>query len=127
METKKAKVSLAQFKSDYEGKYGMMYYHTIEFDNGDKGQYCSKSKEQNKFVVDKEADYTIEKTEKNGYTNYTIKPYTENTFQGGGGKKQSNNASFALSYSKDLVIAGKVSIEQILETANKLNNWLNSN
>lgn len=42
----------------------------------------------------------------------------------GGGGKRSGNESFALSYSKDLVVAGKVDIKQILETADKLYNWL---
>src|SRR3990167_1699440 len=44
----------------------------------------------------------------------------------GGGKQRSGNESFALSYSKDLVVAGKVTIEQILTTADKLYQWLES-
>jgi hypothetical protein len=45
---------------------------------------------------------------------------------GGGGfkKERSGNESFALSYSKDLVVAGKVEISKILETAEKLYQWL---
>jgi hypothetical protein len=41
-------------------------------------------------------------------------------FQG----KRSGNESFALSYSKDLVVGGKVDIKDILTTADKLYNWL---
>lgn len=44
--------------------------------------------------------------------------------QGGGGRQRSCNESFSLSYAKDLVVAGKVDIKQILETADKLYNWL---
>ncbi len=43
---------------------------------------------------------------------------------GGYGGKKLGNQSFALSYSKDLVVAGKVDISKILETADKLYNWL---
>lgn len=40
------------------------------------------------------------------------------------GKQRGGNESFALSYSKDLVCAGKVDIKQILPTADKLYAWL---
>lgn len=44
----------------------------------------------------------------------------------GGGKAKGGNESFALSYSKDLVVAGKVDIKEILTCADKLYNWLES-
>ena len=40
-------------------------------------------------------------------------------------KEKGSNKSFALSYAKDLVIADKIGIEKILETADKFNNWMN--
>lgn len=46
--------------------------------------------------------------------------------KGGFTRQRSGNESFALSYSKDLVVAGKVSIDQILMTADRLYNWLES-
>lgn len=45
---------------------------------------------------------------------------------GGGGRQRSGNESFALSYAKDLVIGGKVTMDQILPTAEKLYLWLES-
>lgn len=46
---------------------------------------------------------------------------------GGGGKRErGGNESFALAYAKDLVVGGKVDIKQILGTADKLYNWLES-
>jgi len=42
----------------------------------------------------------------------------------GGGRQRSGNESFALSYAKDLVVGGKVDVKLILETADKLYNWL---
>lgn len=45
---------------------------------------------------------------------------------GFGGRQRSGNESFALSYSKDLVVGGKVDVSKILETADKLYTWLES-
>ncbi len=45
---------------------------------------------------------------------------------GGGGRQRAGNESFALSYAKDLVVGGKVDIKQIIETADKLYQWLES-
>lgn len=53
-----------------------------------------------------------------------VKWNNPNKPQGGGFKQRSGNESFALSYSKDLVVAGKVDIAKILETADKLYTWL---
>lgn len=44
----------------------------------------------------------------------------------GGGQKRGGNESFALAYAKDLVVGGKVGIDQILPTADKLYGWLES-
>jgi hypothetical protein len=114
-ESKKAKVISATYKKSFENKGTTFFTHAIEFDNGDKGDYVSKSFEQTKFVNGQTLDYTIEKNESNGYTNYRIKP-VEQAFTGGfkGGKDfKPNNKGFALSYAKDITVAliaqGKVS------------------
>tara|TARA_R100001440_G_scaffold13790_1_gene23757 strand:- start:558 stop:977 length:420 start_codon:yes stop_codon:yes gene_type:complete len=54
---KTSKVTSAQANGTWEGKYGIMYKHEIAFENGDAGEYSSKSAEQNKFVVGKETEY----------------------------------------------------------------------
>tara|TARA_R110002020_G_scaffold363540_1_gene575833 strand:- start:500 stop:958 length:459 start_codon:yes stop_codon:yes gene_type:complete len=41
----------------WEGKFGMMYKFEVEFENGDCGEYSSKSKDQTKFVEGQNADY----------------------------------------------------------------------
>jgi hypothetical protein len=60
--------------------------------------------------------------------NYGLKIKWNKPGSGGGfgGSKRSGNESFALSYAKDLVVAGKVDIKQILPLADKLYDWLNS-
>jgi len=64
--------------------------------------------------------------EPNGNYPTKVKWNKPNQQGGGGSRMRSGNESFALSYSKDLVVAGKVDIKQILETADKLYTWLES-
>ena len=54
---KKSVVETAQPNGTWDGKYGVMYKHEIAFENGDSGEYSSKSAEQNKFVVGQETEY----------------------------------------------------------------------
>ena len=54
---KTSKVVAAQPNGTWEGKYGVMYKHEIAFENGDCGEYSSKSADQNKFVVGQETEY----------------------------------------------------------------------
>ena len=54
---KKSKVTSVQNNGTWEGKFGMMYKFEVAFENGDCGEYSSKSQDQNKFVADQETDY----------------------------------------------------------------------
>ena len=47
---------------DYVGQHGRMFIFIVEFDNGDKGEYHSKTNVPDKFIVGKKADYSIEET-----------------------------------------------------------------
>ena len=132
---KQATVTGASFLKSFEGKYGTMFVHSIQFDNGDAGEYLSKTQDQNKFMIGQQVDYTIESAgEYQGVPQYKVKPVVQNTFSGGGGysKRGGGNASFALSYSKDLAVANiaaanQVSSEQVIQIADKFLNWLNAN
>lgn len=122
----KAKVKSVIPKGTYESQYGLMYKYEISIGEH-TGEYSSK-KYQTKdaegfpFVLDSEVEY--EYTPDDKYPK--VKPAQTSNYSG---HKKSNggNASFSLSYAKDLVIADKIDIEKILETATKLNNWLNQN
>jgi hypothetical protein len=57
MEIKKSVVSLVMPNGTWEGKYGLMYKFIIEFENGDRGSYLSKSETQNKFISGNETEY----------------------------------------------------------------------
>ena len=57
MEIKKSVVTVASPNGTWEGKYGLMYKFIIEFENGDRGSYLSKSETQNKFISGNETEY----------------------------------------------------------------------
>ncbi|CAB4153851.1 hypothetical protein UFOVP636_32 [uncultured Caudovirales phage] len=72
---KTSKVLSAQSNGSFESNYGTLYGFEVAFENGDVGNYNSKSSDQNKFVSGQEATYTIEtKPTKNGKTFTAIKP-----------------------------------------------------
>jgi len=56
---KKSKVTSVQSNGTWEGNYGLMYRYEIVFENGDCGEYSSKSQDQNKFVIGKEVEYNF--------------------------------------------------------------------
>ena len=43
-----------------------------------------------------------------------------------GKSKQANNAAFAMSYAKDLVVADKIKFDQLIPAADKIFNWIES-
>lgn len=138
METRKSRVAkVIHNLKQFESKFGTMYVHEVAFDNGDKGEYNSKTDTCQKFVEGQEADYTIETTRTGNYTNTKIKhlsPETSGNSGGGfsGGKKSfAGNESFALSYAKDLACAhiekGKeMKAEQVIQVAEAFYQWLQS-
>jgi hypothetical protein len=110
---KKAKITRAVFKNKWTGNGNTVYYHDIELDNGDKGSIGSKEEMPAKLNPGNELTYTIE--------NGKIKAVNANTGGGGGfaggGKKGPDPkvqiVGFAMSYTKDLIVADKVKIDQL--------------
>lgn len=56
----------------------------------------------------------------------TFPPTVKQRKAGGFGAKKVNNAAFAISYAKDLVIADKINFDQLLPAADKIYNWIES-
>lgn len=112
---KKARVTKIT-KLDKPDNFGNTTF-IVEFDNLEKGFYTSKNAEQTKFIVGNVADYIVEVKQgsKGPYNKITV-PQTGNPFvkgAGGGRPVADPRASFigyAASYSKDLVIGGKIEI-----------------
>lgn len=48
-----------EFKNEWTGTNGVVYYHTITFENGDSGQIGAKAKLPEKLSVGKSLDYEI--------------------------------------------------------------------
>jgi hypothetical protein len=126
METKKSKVTTIE-KRDQKDGYGNTSF-VVSFENGDKGWYTSKNEDQTKFVAGKQAEYIIEEKQgaKAKYFKITI-PQKENNFGSGGFQKKSADPkvqiiSFAASYTKDLICAGKATPESFEFTFDKIYN-----
>ena len=113
-------------KMDKKDSYGNTSF-VIEFENADKGFYTSKAEDQKHFVVGQEAAYNIEeKTGSTGkvYFKVTV-PQSQKQWSGGGGGKPQIDPkvqmiSFAHSYAKDLVTAGKVEVKDLSKTSKEI-------
>ena len=122
---KTSKVTSAQANGTWEGKYGIMYKHEIAFENGDSGEYSSKSADQNKFVVGQETEYEFidGKFPK-------VKPV--NNFQQGGYatvKKGDNREKLivrqsSLKCATDFVIANGGDEARVIELADMFTTWV---
>lgn len=123
---KKSVVKSAQADGGWNGKYGYMYKYEIAFENGDSGEYSSKSAEQNKFVVGQETEYTLEA----GQYGNKIKPV--NNFQQGNfsaAPKSDKVQEYIVKQSSlkcavDYVIANGGDTKTILDTAEIFTNWV---
>lgn len=109
-------------KMDKKDTYGNTSF-IIEFDNGDKGFYTSKTEDQKKFIIGNVADYEVEVKQgsKGPYNKITVPQ------QDGFGKPgkvliepRVQMISFSMSYCKDLIVAGKVSMPDLESQFNRI-------
>jgi hypothetical protein len=124
---KKDKVSKVT-KLDKKDSYGNTSF-VVEFDNGDKGFYTSKSEDQKVFIQGQEATYIIEEKEGKGgkkYCKVTVPAAAGQQFKGGYQKPvqdpRAQMIGFATSYSKDLVVAGKVHMNDMSRVSEEIFN-----
>lgn len=124
MQSKKAKVTKVT-KLDKKDNYGNST-SVVEFENGDKGYYTHKDENQTKFITGREADYVIEEKQgsKGPYFKVTL-PQSQQQQRGGFGGKpaidpRTQMISFAAAYTKDLVVADKVKLENFETQFNKI-------
>jgi hypothetical protein len=130
---KTSKVTNVAGIGTWNGQYGIMYKFEVSFENGDSGQYMSKSQEQTKFKVGQDATYTIEGKDFNGQTYYTVKPVMQQQSFGGGGKpayqkdpeteKRITRMS-VLKCATDLVINGEIKIHDLTKVATFLEHYV---
>ena len=122
---KKSTVKSVQANGTWEGKFGMMYKFEVSFENDDTGEYSSKSKEQDKFVVGQEMDY-----EYDGGRFPKIKPhYNKGNFTGGfkgnDDRQESIIRQSSLKASIEYLKGAEASLEEVFESAEKMIAWVN--
>lgn len=111
----KAKITQVKYLKDYETKFGIMYSFIVEYD-GKKAFYSCKKKEQDKFKIGEDAEFTEEEKEGKNGKYLLIKPIQNNAYSPYNKavkKEQSRYSGFAVSYAKDLCIAGKIEFKEI--------------
>jgi len=116
---------------DFESQYGHFYKWLLEFEDGFKGEYLSKTETQNKFIEGQTASIEVTTREYNGQKINKIKPVS--SFQ------QSETKSFTPStknYKKEEYIikqnaltnacniVGTDDVAKILEIADAFKEWV---
>ena len=122
---KTSKVKNVQANGTWEGKFGLMYKFEVEMEDGNIGEYSSKSKDQDKFVVGKEMDY-----EYDGGKFPKIKPhYNKGNFTGGFKSNDDRQESIirqsSLKASIEYLKGAEASLEEVFEAAEKMIAWVN--
>lgn len=121
----KAEITDVKFKKEFESKYGTLYQFVVSYDEV-KAIYNSKYKDQKKFIPGQEAEFTEEtKTFNDKQTGEqkeykVIKPVLQNRQSNFGkalGKEKARYSAMAVSYSKDLVIGGRIQIGELPDYA----------
>jgi len=121
---KVSKVTNVVGNGTWESKYGTMYRFEVSFENGDTGDYNSKSQDQQNFVVGAEAKYEITSKEINGRTFHNVKPVRDvpiASFGGGSTPNPNKDKKIArmsiLKCVTDLVINDHIKFDQMLAYA----------
>lgn len=111
---KTAKITRTIFKNVWDNpKGGQVFYHDIELDNGDKGSIGSKEKMPVKLNPGSELTYTID----NGKIKAAVPQNAGGAPWPKGGKQgpepRIQMISFAMAYTKDLIVGGKLEIKDL--------------
>lgn len=121
----KAIIQEVTFKKEFDTKFGKMYSFQVKYDD-QVAFYNSKSKDQKKFIAGQEAEFSEEsKTYNDKKTGepkeyLVIKPMTgerQSNFGKALKKEQTRYSGFAVSYAKDLVVAGRLQREELSDFA----------
>ena len=113
----KAEIQEVKFISEFESKYGTLYSFKITYE-GREAYYNSKNRDQTKFIVGHEVEFTEEvKTGKKGdyLVVKPINPNKQSNFGRALKKEQARYSAMCVSYAKDLVIAGRIQLTELQE------------
>jgi hypothetical protein len=127
---KTSKVLSVQANGSWDGKFGTMYKFELGFENGDTGEYSSKSSDQKKFIQGQDATYTIDMSNP---TYPKIKPIfnqSGGSFGGGFSKENPERQKMivkqsSLKVAADLCIANdKADLNSVFIVAEKIVEWV---
>ena len=116
---------------DFESQYGHFYKWLLEFEDGFKGEYLSKTETQNKFIEGQSASIEVTTREYNGTKINKIKPAS--TFQQGGTKsfsqvpKDNKTQEYIVkqnALTNACNIVGSEDVAKILEIADAFKEWV---
>ena len=122
---KKSKVVSVQANGTWEGKYGVMYKYEVAFENGDAGEYSSKSAEQNKFVEGQETEYEFidgKFPKVKPVSNFQQGGYA--TVKKGDNREKSIVKQSSLKCATDFVIANGGDEARVIELADMFTTWV---
>jgi hypothetical protein len=120
----KALITEVKFRKEFDSKFGKLYSFNVKYDDV-VAVYNSKYKDQKKFIPGEEAEFTEETktyTDKEGIEKeyIVIKPpiqQRQSNFGKALGKEKARYSAMAVSYSKDLVIGGRIQIGELPDYA----------
>ena len=134
METGKVIVAIKTDRSWDSGEkgYGIFDIYKIAIDQGDErleGTTMVKQGSECKFKEGQEAQFTKQEDTYAKDGSFKFKWASETKAWGGGGGRQPENpkirnVSMSMSYAKDLVCAGKVEMNSLLNTAELMLEWM---
>jgi hypothetical protein len=116
----KAVIEEVTFSKEIDSKFGKLYSFKVKYD-GEVAIYRSKNRDQKNFVPGKEAEFTEETQsykDKNGVEQHykvikLINLNKQSNFGKALKKEQSRYSGFAVSYAKDLLVAGRINREEL--------------
>jgi len=126
----KKKVTKITQSGNFESQYGHFYKWLLEFEDGFKGEYLSKTETQNKFIEGQEVEIEVTTREYNGTTINKIKPAS--TFQSGGksfasAPKDNKTQEYIVkqnALTNACNIVGEADVAKILEIADSFKEWV---
>ena len=126
----KKKVTKITQSGNFESQYGHFYKWLLEFEDGFKGEYLSKTESQNKFIEGQEVEIEVTTRDYNGTTINKIKPAS--TFQGGGksftsAPKDNKTQEYIVkqnALTNACNIVGEADVAKILEIADSFKEWV---